>query len=70
MVTLGKLETTTNKIVNEMVIYGISGDDQPTTTVEGYPVINGAHYIEIDTGKKYLFDAENETWYEEGASNA
>lgn len=38
---------------------GLSTDSKPT---EG--VINGAAYIEIDTGKVYLFDAVGVTWNE------
>lgn len=38
---------------------GLSTDSKPT---EG--VINGAAFIEIDTGKVYLFDATGAEWYE------
>ena len=38
---------------------GLSTDSKPT---EG--VINGSSFIEIDTGKVYLFDAVGVTWNE------
>ena len=65
MVTLGSYETTTQKIVNKMEIYGLADDDKPTETIDGIAILNGAKYIEIDTAKVYLYDAENETWYPE-----
>ena len=37
---------------------GLSTDTKPTD------VQNGASYLEIDTGKVYMFDAENIAWYE------
>lgn len=37
---------------------GLSTDPKPTDA------INGASYIEIDTGKVYLFDATGAEWYE------
>lgn len=41
---------------------GLSTDDKPLE------VENGSQFDEIDTGKTYRFDAENQTWYE-GASS-
>ena len=40
----------------------LSDDDKPTTGVN-----NGDLLDEIDTGKRYQFDAENTTWYESSA---
>lgn len=37
---------------------GLSTDPKPTDA------INGAAYIEIDTGKVYLFDATGVEWHE------
>lgn len=39
-------------------VYGLSTDVKPTD------VPNGSKFVEMDTDKKYLFDAENTTWYE------
>lgn len=36
--------------------YGHSGDEKPMDKE------NGAWFIEIDTGIKYRFDKENQTW--------
>lgn len=46
------------------VLYGhdircLSTDTKPTKDIP-----NGSALIEIDTGKGYLFDAENEEWHE------
>ena len=44
--------------------YGLSTDDKPTGTA-----LNGRAFVEMDTGKLYFYDAENETWLEWGADN-
>ena len=43
---------------------GLSTDTKPTKGVR-----NGSVFVEIDTGKVYLFDEENEQWVEQTASN-
>jgi len=47
--------------------YGKSTDVKPTIT----DIPNGAVFIEVDTGKAFLFEAEGKVWYEipEGASS-
>ena len=50
--------------VNQMWIDGLSTDSKPTTTVDGMPIPNGSVYTEVDTGKTYMFDKDNTTWYE------
>ena len=45
------------------VYYGLSTDTKPTDGVD-----NAARFIEMDTGKVYLFDAEGVEWLEVGAS--
>ena len=42
----------------EIELRGLSTDDKPTT------VENGTTFIEIDTGKVYIFDKENTQWKE------
>ena len=37
---------------------GLSTDTKPTD------VVNGSIFLEIDTGKIYMFSAEDEDWYE------
>ena len=50
--------------VNQMWIDGLSTDTKPTTTVDGMPIPNGSVYTEVNTGKTYMFDKDNVTWYE------
>lgn len=50
--------------VNQMWIDGLSTDTKPTTTIDGMGIPNGSVYTEVDTGKTYMFDKENTTWYE------
>lgn len=38
--------------------YGLSSDDKPTSCG------NGSKFMEIDTGKIFMFDGENKEWYE------
>ena len=43
----------------ELEYRGLSTDNKPTENVA-----NGSMFIEINTGKIYLFDEENEQWKE------
>lgn len=47
----------------EIEIRGLSTDTKPLT-VEGKNVPNGSVFIEINTGKIFLFDLDNKTWNE------
>ena len=40
--------------------YGLSTDTKPETAD------NGQRFVEMDTGKVYLYDAENQIWREQG----
>lgn len=40
--------------------YGLSTDDKPTGTA-----LNGRKFTEMDTGKEYRFDAENQRWLQQ-----
>ena len=42
--------------------YGLSSDAKPTDA------LNGACFIEMDTGKVYFFNAANESWIEFGGA--
>ena len=44
--------------------FGVSSDTKPND------VANGSLLIEMDTGKKYLFSAGDNNWYEIGASDS
>lgn len=43
----------------EVEYRGLSTDTKPTENIE-----NGTIFIEIDTGKIYMYDLENEEWKE------
>ena len=53
--------------VNRRILYGqvyndvrcLSTDEKPTESIK-----NGSILVEIDTGTRYMFDAENEQWHE------
>lgn len=45
------------------VYYGLSTDTKPMDGVD-----NGALFVEMDTGKVYLYDAEGAEWLEVGGS--
>ena len=41
---------------------GLSTDSKPTGMYEGVYIANGSEFIEMDTDKKYLYDAASQTW--------
>lgn len=43
----------------EIEMRGLSTDEKPTENI-----VNGTSFIEIDTGKVYMYDLENEEWKE------
>ena len=42
---------------------GLADDEKPTT-IDGVDIANGSVFIEIDTGKIFFYDLENEQWKE------
>lgn len=62
MVTIGKIGQNTNS--RTLDLYGESTDTKPTDFIDGVQVINGSVFIEIDTGKGFLFDEQNRIWRE------
>lgn len=48
-----------SKTENSVELRGLSTDTKPTENID-----NGSVFIEIDTGKLYMFDAENQLWKE------
>lgn len=46
-----------------MELRGLSSDEKPTE-INNTKIDNGSIFIEIDTGKIYMFDLENEQWKE------
>ena len=47
----------------ELELRGLSTDEKPTT-IKGATIENGSTFIEIDTGKIYFYDLENQQWME------
>ena len=43
----------------EVELRGLSTDEKPTEDI-----VNGTVFVEIDTGKIYMYDLENEEWKE------
>lgn len=43
---------------------GLSTDTKPVDTYEDIAIANGSEFIEMDTDKKYSYDAENQQWIE------
>lgn len=56
-----KIEPEETKITVEL--RGLSTDEKPTE-VNNKTIDNGSTFIEIDTGKIYFYDLENEQWEE------
>ena len=62
MITIAKTEKfEDNKILVEL--RGLSTDNKPTE-MSDKEIQNGSTFIEIDTGKIYLYDLENQQWKE------
>ena len=43
---------------------GLSTDTKPTGDFDGVGIANGSEFIEMDTGKKFKYDAESSVWNE------
>lgn len=56
-----KIEPDETKITVEL--RGLSTDTKPTE-INNKTIDNGSTFIEIDTGKIYFYDLENEQWKE------
>lgn len=66
MVSIYKVENTNITPSDSYIsaeLRGLSTDEKPTEA-NGKKIANGSVFIEIDTGKIYFFDLENETWEE------
>ena len=53
------IDTNLNPIGSAVVVAGLYTDSKPTDGIA-----NGSMFVEMDTGKIYLFDADGETWRE------
>lgn len=66
MISLYKIENTKLTPEGSYIsgeLRGLSTDEKPTEIGEK-KIDNGTVFIEIDTGKMYMFDLENEEWKE------
>ena len=59
MITIYKQKDNNNNKKMEVELRGLSTDEKPTI-IKGATVDNGSSFIEIDTGKVFLYDLENE----------
>ena len=67
MVSAAK-KTTVNSAGQDEAIFeffALSTDTAPTETFNNIKILNGSSLKEIDTGKSYLYDQENDTWEEQ-----
>lgn len=62
MITLNGYGRVSNRLVCS--IYGLSSDIKPMDKIEGIPIENGSVFLEMDSGKVFIFDKENKKWYE------
>lgn len=66
MITIYRAETPRTDEDKEYKIVelrGLSTDEKPTE-IGGKYIENGSQYIEMDTGKIYVYDLDNEQWRE------
>ena len=66
MVTINEIKNTKLKTDGEYIFAELSGKSTDNKPIEkdGKKIDNGSIYIEIDTGKIYLYDLETKTWKE------
>lgn len=66
MVTIYKSENVKKEEEGTLLrgeLRGLSTDEKPVK-IGDKTIANGSQFIEIDTGKVFLFDADSETWKE------
>ena len=66
MISLYKIENTKLNPDNSYISVELRGlsTDEKVTQLNGKKIDNGSAWIEIDTGKVYLFDLQSEEWKE------
>ena len=67
MISVAKKTTVNSAVQSEALFefFALSGDTAPTETYNDIAILNGSSLKEIDTGKFYLYDQENDTWEEQ-----
>ncbi len=53
-----------------MTMAGLSSDEKPTGIYSGTVIANGSSFIEINTGKTFMYDAEGEEWNEQAGGGS
>ena len=41
---------------------GLSTDTKPTETYDGYTLMNGSSFFELDNQEVYFYDGDSKTW--------
>ena len=49
-------------VIAPLELAGKSTDQKPTKEFEGYPIVNGSSFFEMDSGELYWFDGDKKTW--------
>lgn len=62
MITFNDIGSVSN--IPTVTVYGLSTDEKPDFTDSGVSIPNGSKFIEMDTKKVYMYDAENNQWLE------
>lgn len=60
---IGKENVTESNTTISVELRGLSTDTKPTE-INDRKVANGSVFIEIDTGKIFFYDLDNQTWNE------
>lgn len=66
MISISKSSVDEIRSNDEYMIFELRGKSTDTkpTEINGKTIDNGSTYIEIDTGKIYMYDLSTETWNE------
>lgn len=62
MITFNDIGSASN--IPTVTLYGLSTDTKPNLANSETQVPNGSKFIEMDTKKVYMYDAENDQWLE------
>lgn len=62
---------TNGSIVNSYIysFTGLSTDTKPTRTYKNTQIQNGSQFLEMDSGKLYMYNETSHTWVEFGGGN-
>lgn len=63
MITVFKTEKSYELNKELVELRGLSTDNKPTE-LNGKPIANGSQFIEINTGKVFLYNEQSEEWTE------